>query len=195
MGVDLNENTLVERARQGDLDAFDELVLGYNTLVFRCAYLILQNEDDAAEAVQEGFIRAYRGLKLLRSLDQFRPWLLRIVKNEALRSFKARKRRREEPEDRSNSPVTAVFGEEMDVTQRDSQIDFWSAMGLLRPDDRAVVTSRYFLGLSEEEMATVLQCPRGTVKSRLHNALKRLRSIIERDFPELVPGTTKREMV
>ena len=91
----LDEKALVEQARRGDLDAFDELVRRYNAEAYRCAYLILRHEDDAAEATQEGFVRAYRGLSSLRSYDHFRPWLLRIIKNEALRHVSTRSRRRE----------------------------------------------------------------------------------------------------
>ena len=140
-------------------------------------------------------MRAYRELKSLRSPDKFGPWLLRIIKNEALRSVRVRKRRQEEPQDRSGVPVTTPLTAADEVVSRETQIDLWNALSLLRPDDRAVVTTRYYLGLNEEEMATVLECPRGTVKSRLHNALKRLRSVIERDFPELVPELAGRERV
>ena len=193
--ADLTDSALVQRARRGDLDAFDKLVLLYNTLTFRCAYLILRDEDDAAEAVQEGFVRAYRELKSLRSPDKFGPWLLRIIKNEALRSVRVRKRRQEEPQDGSGIPVTTPLTAADEVVSRETQIDLWNALSLLRPGDRAVVTTRYYLGLNEEEMATVLECPRGTVKSRLHNALKRLRSVIERDFPELIPEVAEGEKV
>ncbi|MFQ5874169.1 MAG: RNA polymerase sigma factor [Dehalococcoidia bacterium] len=186
---------LIERARQGDLDAFDELVLRYNTLTFRCAYLILRDEDDAAEAVQEGFVRAYRELKSLRAPDKFGPWLLRIIKNEALRSVRVRERRQKEAQKVLAAPVSNPLTPANGVVAKEIQMDLWNALSLLGPDDRAVVTTRYYLGLNEEEMATVLECPRGTVKSRLHNALKRLRSVIERDFPELVPGPVKREVV
>ena len=140
-------------------------------------------------------MRAYRELKSLRSPDKFGPWLLRIIKNEALRAARVRKRRQKETQGESVAPVTSPLSTADEVVSREIQIDLWNALSLLRPDDRAVVTSRYYLGLNEEEMATVLECPRGTVKSRLHNALKRLRSVIERDFPELVPEPAGRERV
>lgn len=180
---------LIQRACQGDLDAFDELVARHGAAAFRCAYLIVRNEDDAAEAVQEGLVRAFRQLRSLRSRPAFRSWLLRIIKNESLRLIEARQRRREVRLDVSvnltEGPETGAGG----MASKETQMDLWAALGLVSPQDRAVVTLRYYLGLNENEMATVLQCRRGTVKSRLHNALRRLGAIIQQSFPELIPGS------
>lgn len=182
---------LIQRARKGDLDAFDQLVARHDAIAFKCAYLIVRNEDDAAEAVQEAFVRAFRQLRSLRSVPAFRSWLLRIIRNESLRVIETQQRRREVRLDASTNLAEGQVTAADSIAYKENQMDLWAALGLLSSQDRAVVTLRYYLGFNEKEMATVLQCRRGTVKSRLHNALMRLGVIIQQGFPELIPGSAK----
>src|SRR3954470_18337158 len=79
----LAEEALVERARRGDAGAFEELVVAYQGVAFRTAYLIARDASDAEEAAQDGFVKAYRALGRFRAGSPFRPWLLAIVANEA----------------------------------------------------------------------------------------------------------------
>jgi RNA polymerase sigma factor (sigma-70 family) len=82
-GRPLAERQLVERARSGDRAAYEELVLAYGTVSFRTAYLLTGSAEDAEEAAQDGFVKAWRALPRFRPDEPFRPWLLRIVANEA----------------------------------------------------------------------------------------------------------------
>ena len=90
MGRPLTEHELVERARRGDANAFGELVREHEEIAFRTAVLITGSAAEAEEAAQEGFVKAYRGLRGFRAGEPLRPWLLTIVANEA------RNRRRSE---------------------------------------------------------------------------------------------------
>ena len=168
------EAALVERARQGDPDAFETLVLAYQSLAFRTAFLIAGDAADAEEAAQDGFVKAHRALGRFRSGEPFRPWLLTIVANEARNRRRARGRRaalalRARPlsDAPGEDPEEAVL-----ATERRQRL--LTAVERLRDDDRDVLACRYFLDLSETETAAALGIARGTVKSRTHRALARL---------------------
>ncbi len=150
---------------------------GYQEVAFRTAYLITGDASEAEEATQEAFVKAYRALGRFRSGARFRPWLLAIVANEARNQRRAATRRaglflrvaREDtPENSPSSPEAAVLAAE----RREELLE---ALRGLREEARWAIVCRYFLGLSEEETAAALGCARGTVKSRLSRAIRRLR--------------------
>ena len=168
------EEALVERACRGDPAAFEELVLAYQSLAFRTAFVIAGDATDAEEAAQDGFVKAHRALGRFRLGEPFRPWLLAIVANEARNRRRARGRRAAlmlraapEPGESGEDPEEAALG-----TERRTRL--LTAVEGLRDDDRDVLACRYFLELSEEETAVTLGIARGTVKSRTHRALSRL---------------------
>lgn len=140
------------------------------------AVLITDDAEEARDAAQEAFLKAYRALGRFRSGAPFRPWLLAIVSNEARNRRRAAGRRArlvlraaaEPPSAAPPSPETSVVAAE----RRDELL---LALDGLGEEGRGVISCRYFLGLSEEETAAVLGCPRGTVKSRLSRAIARLR--------------------
>jgi RNA polymerase sigma factor (sigma-70 family) len=174
-GRPLEERELVRRARRGDERAFAELVRLHQEIAFRIAYLIAGNE--AEDAVQDGVLKAWRALGRFRPGAPFRPWLLRIVANEARNRRRSSGRRdalalRAEREDVSGgaapSPETAVLA-------ADERERLLSALDGLPDDARLVLACRYLLELSEAETAVALGVRRGTVKSRTSRALERLR--------------------
>jgi len=168
------EEALVERARRGDPDAFETLVLAYQSLAFRTAFLIAGDAADAEEAAQDGFVKAHRALGRFRSGEPFRPWLLTIVANEARNRRRARGRRTALA--LRAGPLSDAPGEDPEeavlATERRQRL--LTAVERLRHDDRDVLACRYFLDLSETETAAALGIARGTVKSRTHRALARL---------------------
>ena len=176
----LTDAELVEQARAGAADAYDVLVRRYQELAFRTAYLITGDAADAEEVAQDGLTKAYYALDRFRTGSPFRPWLLQIVANEARNRRKSSWRRvqlalraaAEEPPGRAEpSPEGEVLAGE----QREALL---AALGGLRDDDRQVLAYRYFFDLNEAEMAIILNCARGTVKSRLSRALGRLRGLL-----------------
>ena len=178
-----NEAALVERAREGDVTAYGQLVERYQEVAFRVAYLITRSATDAEDAAQSGFLKAYAALGRFRTGAPLRPWLLRIVANEA------RNRRRHEWRQARLLPRLSAAerrgraersAEEMvlaDETHRDVADALWR----LRDEERLAIFTRYFLDLSEAEAAIVLGCPTGTVKSRLSRGLAHLRADLERE--------------
>lgn len=194
-GRPLEESTLIERAKVGDAAAYEALVGRHQDLAFRAAYLILGNAAEAEDAAQEGFVKAYYALDRFRAGAPFRPWLLRIVANEARNRRKAANRRanlarRAAGErlsgDAAPSPETAALAQER-------QAELLAAIDTLREEERLVVACRYFLSLSEAETADMLDLPKGTVKSRLSRALGRLRVALDAsDAPDTPPANRKR---
>ena len=149
----------------------------HGTVAFRTAWLITGSAADAEEAAQDAFIKAQRALDRFREPAPFRPWLLAIVANEARNRVRAAGRRatlalrvaeERRPGDAVPSPEAAL----LDSERREALL---AALSRLNENDQRAIACRYFLDLSEEEMAEVLECARGTVKSRLSRALERLR--------------------
>jgi RNA polymerase sigma factor (sigma-70 family) len=175
------EAELVGRASRGDVDAYEELVRWHQTLAFRVAWLITGSAADAEEAAQDAFVKAYRALGRFRKGAPFRPWLLRIVQNEARnrrRAVAGRERLalRVAEEHRQGG---AVPSPEAALLDSELRRDLLAALERLGERDRTAIACRYLLELSEAETATALDCPRGTVKSRLSRALDRLRAELE----------------
>ena len=171
------EADLVERARNGDVAAFEALVRAHQEVAFRTAWLVSGGSNDAEDAAQEGFVKAFAAMPRFRSGAQFRPWLLTIVANEARNRRRSAGRREalalrvsddSRPGDAAPSPESAVLASERRTA-------LLNGIEQLADNDREVVALRYLLELSEAETAAVLNVPIGTVKSRLSRALSRLR--------------------
>ena len=179
-GDPLAENVLVERARHGDVAAYGELVERYQQLAFRTAYAISGNAADAEEAAQDGFVKAFAALRRFRAGAPLRPWLLTIVSNEARNRRRSAGRRGRLVLRAADHHIAlgsgAIEGSDAEAAllEAERRADLAEALGALRESDRAVITCRYLLELSEEETACALGLRRGTVKSRLSRALGRL---------------------
>ena len=177
----LSESELLARAKRGDVGAYEQIVELHQTVAFRTALLLVHSAADAEEVAQDAFIKAYEALARFRSGAPFRPWLLRIVGNEARNRLASASRRaslelrvagERRADDAVPSPEAALLGSE----QRQELL---AALARLPDRDRVVISCRYLLELSEAETAAALRCRRGTVKSRLSRALGRLREELE----------------
>ena len=173
---------LLARLRGGDRDAYAELVTRHAPVAIRTAAL-LGAGGDAEDVVQEAFVKAYVALDRFRCGAPFRPWLLRIVANEARNLHRAsgrrvtRERRAWEQAmplllARPDDPADALLSAER-------QAALVRALAELSHAQRQVVTCRYLLDLDEAETCAVLGWPRGTVKSRLSRALAKLRDVLD----------------
>ena len=177
----LTDGELVALAKGGDTTAFDALVRRHQGVAQRAAWLITGSSEEAADATQEGFVKAWNALDRFRDDLEFRPWVIRIVVNTARNRRRSawrfdalRTRAAALPAPVAQSAEDAA----MAATQYDALI---AAMACLGARDREVLACRYLLELSEAETAQVLDCAAGTVKSRLSRALVRLRTQIEGD--------------
>ncbi len=186
------EQDLIVRAQRGEVAAYEALVTQYETLAFRAAYLITHDADEAADAAQDGFLRAYKALRSFKLGQPFRPWLLRIVTNLALNRIKSSQRRQGMTDRFTQQAVVESDHLTIEgiVAQRAQSQRLLQAVNKLDRDQQTLIALRYFLELSEDEVAQTLNVPIGTVKSRTHRTLARLRSIIQNEFPDLVEMTT-----
>ena len=183
----MGDSELIGRARMGDGAAWESLVSAQQEAVFRLAYLLLGDAQEAEDVAQETFVRAFRALDRFDAdrSSSIRPWLLSIAANLS------HNRRR------SIGRYLAALGRF--VQARPEQVSYigertaqqweaetlWQAVKRLKPNEQEVVYMRYFLDLSEAEMASAMGVAPGTVKSRLHRALQRLRGVVDQEFPAL----------
>jgi RNA polymerase sigma-70 factor (ECF subfamily) len=175
-GRPLEDAELIERARRGEVVAYEELVRRYEAVAVRTAHLIAP-DTDAEDAAQEAFVKAWAALPRFFPGRPFRPWLLRIVANEARNRRRSAGRREELALRAADRPSDdAAPSPEAAVVSAESRAALLAAVNRLRDDDREVIAARYFLDLSEADTAEALGLPRGTVKSRLSRALGRLRA-------------------
>jgi RNA polymerase sigma factor (sigma-70 family) len=172
----LEDAKLAERAREGDIAAYERLVRMHQAVAFRAAYLVTGDASEAEDAAQEAFVKAYRALGRFRPGAPFRPWLLAIVSNEARNRRRASGRRANLAlRAAEEATVLAPPSPEAAAVAAERREELLALIGGLSEGDRTVISCRYFLELSEEETAATLGCARGTVKSRLSRALGRLR--------------------
>jgi RNA polymerase sigma-70 factor (ECF subfamily) len=169
----LDETELVERATAGDVDAFERLVVLHQRAAVQVAYVIAG--PDAEDEAQEAFVKAFRALSRFRSGSPFRPWLLRIVANEARNHRRSATRRAGLALRLADRPAAIERSPEDVVLGALSRAELVAAVSGLPERDRLTLAYRYFVGLSEAEMAVAMSCRPGTVKSRLARALSRLR--------------------
>jgi len=169
-----DERNLIRRSCAGDLTAFESLVRAHQDRVYNLAYRVTGNHEDAADAAQEAFVRAFQALPRFRGDSSLATWLHRIATNAALDLVRRRPDLPpvELPADRPSRDDPAAEVHRREVNRR-----VHAAVGRLPADYRVVVVLRDFQGLAYEEIAKRLQVPVGTVRSRLsrgRDALRRL---------------------
>jgi len=193
----MDETALIQLAAQGDLDAFNRLVLTYQDLAFNLAYRMLSDEDAAADAAQAAFISAYRSLASYRG-GSFRAWVLRMVTNQCYDELRRRKRHPQTPLE----PVSDEDGEEIEspywladsapspeeaLDQRELERAVQHCLEGLPPDFRAAIVMVDLEGLDYQEACTAVGTPIGTIKSRVARARLKLRECLQ-GFGELLPA-------
>jgi RNA polymerase sigma-70 factor (ECF subfamily) len=183
--VGSSDEELVRRARDGDREAFRELVERYQRKIASLALGMLRDREDALDVVQEAFTKAYRSLDRFKGDAGFYTWVYRIAMNLCI-DHQRRDAKAPQPlsESRNGDGGEDRLGALPDATEhgdpyrraRDAEIarGVSEAIGELTPEHRAVIVLREVEGLSYEEISQVLECPKGTVMSRLHYARRQL---------------------
>ncbi|MBT2687486.1 sigma-70 family RNA polymerase sigma factor [Bacillus sp. ISL-47] len=160
---------LVLKAKEGDDEAFLQIISMLKIDLYKTALSYLRNEEDALEAIQEVTFRAYKGLKELKEASYFKTWLIRIMINYCNDTLKRQKR--------------MVLNEDLLLTMGKSEshslIEIQDAMQALDERSREILTLKYFHDLKIKDIAGTLDCPEGTVKTWLNKALKSLREKLE----------------
>lgn len=181
----MEETEALECLKRGDINGLEPLVKRYQIKALRVAYLIVRDRQLAEDIVEEAFLRVFDRIHQFDSTRAFEPWFLKIVINMARRAVGQRKRHiifwGEEGYQRRNTqnPGPDIRTLEENIERADLLQALWLALGRLDVDQRAALVQRYYLGLSEAEIASRAQSPLGTIKWRLHMARKSLRHLLQ----------------
>jgi len=178
----LEDDRLVDRCQDGDLEAFNKLVLKYQDRVFDTVYRMVADYEDARDLAQDCFLKAFLAIGEFRGQSSFYTWLFRIAVNCALsqRRRAARQERYvvahyETPEELGPAAASEDGDPSRLVQQEEERATVIEALRCLDPDHRAVIVLKDIEGVDYGQMAEILECPRGTVKSRVHRARQALR--------------------
>ena len=186
--MERTEALLIDNLREGDETALAPLVEKYKRMVHRLALQITKNHEDANDVMQETFIKVYQSIHTFRQEAAFETWIYRIAVNEALNFVKRRERRRESP--LSTTEISeydpsirqkAEMANDPQINAEKTELRHWvtKAVNSLSLKHRIVVILHELEGLTHAEIASILNCSEGTVRSRLHYARKQLRSLLK----------------
>jgi RNA polymerase sigma-70 factor (ECF subfamily) len=184
------DSALVSRIRAGERDAFAVLVRRHGAVARRTAVLLGAGAD-ADDVVQEALVKAYRALGGFRDGAAFRPWLLRIVANETRNAQRSGRRRADRERSPAAVPDALLPGAEVAVDPAERAVAgerldrLWRQVRALPEPYRRILVCRFLLDLDEAETAQVLGVSKGTVKSRTHRALRKLRALVDGPPAEL----------
>jgi RNA polymerase sigma-70 factor (ECF subfamily) len=193
----MNEEALVQAAKQDDLDAFNRLVLEYQQPVFNVALRMLNDMDAADDAAQQAFISAYQKLNTFRG-GSFKAWLMRIVTNKCYDMLRHKKRHPtqsidENPYDPDEDYESASMLESNDLSPEDQvavnelEAAVQHCIEDLPPEFKAAVVLVDLQGMNYQEAADITRAPLGTIKSRLARARMNLQDCLHK-FKELLPA-------
>lgn len=186
--MERTEALLIDHLREGDETALAPLVDKYKRMVHRLALQITKNYEDANDVMQETFIKVYQSIHTFRQEAAFETWVYRIAVNEALNFVKRRERRRESPlctTDESEYDPSVRYKAELandpQINAEKTELRHWvtKAVNSLSLKHRIVVILHELEGLTHAEIASILNCSEGTVRSRLHYARKQLRTLLK----------------
>ena len=179
------EDDAIGALRRGVIDGLASLVGMHQLKALRTAYGILGDRAAAEDVVAEAFLRVFERIATFSPGRAFEPWFYRIVVNLAL-DLRRRTRRAEKAAATAPEPAAA-----WDVEGLEERVTLAGLLGTMPPEERAVLVLRYYLDLDEASIATVVGCPVGTVKSRLHRARLRLRARIEDQQDGWLPAASR----
>jgi RNA polymerase sigma-70 factor (ECF subfamily) len=181
----IDERALIQRCIAGDAAAFEPLVEKYRQRVWRLAYQVLHDREEAWDVAQEAFVRAFHSLPSFRGQSAFYTWLFRITVNVATDRHRQRGAQarafgpeRVTEEEWARTTPDPGGGPEQQAARKEQRERIRSALDALPPKARTIIMLSDVEGLSYREIAEVLNCPIGTVMSRLHNARKRLKTLL-----------------
>ena len=196
------EYAVIQRVRNGDPDAYEELVLANQKQVYHLALKMLGNEQDALDVAQEAFLKAYRSLDGFRADSKFSVWLYRLTSNLCIDFLRSRNRRPTvslsvEDEDGEEKELTIPderFSPQEELERKELRRAVRKGLAALPEEYREILLLRELSGLSYTEIAQTLQIEEGTVKSRIFRARKKLCAILLKDgnilesLPSIIHG-------
>ena len=182
----MDEEQAIQRLKNGDIVGLEILVARYQLKAVRTAYLITSDPDLAEDIVQDTFIKIIRSINGFDTTRPFEPWFLRCVINASIKIMRRTAHQTPVNEETGEMELARLFEQsesvEAQIESREVQNQLWDAIQRLSTRQRAVIVQRYYLGMSETEMAQDANSAIGTIKWLLNAARKRLRSMLLRDI-------------
>ena len=192
----MEETKLINAAKKGDMQAFNQLVLTYQEAVYNCAYRMLSDPAGAADITQDTFITSFRNIKKFKN-GSFKAWLLRVATNKCIDEFRRQKRHPNtalepvtEDDDTFDSPYWLADPQmqpEEQLSQNELNQAIQDCLSCLPEDFRTIVVMVDMQEMNYEETSQIAGLPLGTIKSRLSRARRRLQDCLQR-FSELLPS-------
>ena len=190
----MDETTAIYKAQQGDLAAFNQLVMAYQGTAYNVAYRVMGNSETAADACQDAFLKAYKSIKQYEG-GSFKSWLFRIVTNTCYDHLRYKKRRpatsledmTDNPDEHNTHLVSDIEAPEDRVLRGELNDLIQLGINQLPEDQRLVLVLSDVQGMAYKEIAEIIDQPLGTVKSRLSRGRRRLRDFLL-EQKELLPG-------
>ena len=185
--TDRREKELIAKAKQGDMQAFEELILKHEKIVYNVALRMMNHSEDAKDISQEVFLKAYRNIKNFDERSMFSTWLYRITTNTCIDEMRKRKGKQnysleEELENEDGSMQRQIADEgdtpEESLMRGEEKGEILQALDTLSEEHRAAIILRDVKGLSYEEISEIIELPMGTVKSRISRARNQLKNEI-----------------
>lgn len=184
-----NDKILLEKAKSGDINAFEKLVEAYQRKVYNIAFRMIGSPDDAYDLAQEVLIRIYKSIGGFKEQSSFSTWVYRITTNVCLDEIRKRKLKRTVSLDQDIKLDDSEVKREIEsddpppdelAAKKEIKRTVTEAIGLLNEEHRTVIVLRDIQGFSYEEIAKIINCPEGTVKSRINRARQALKIILEK---------------
>ena len=175
----MDEHILIQKVKKGDKEAFKSLFLANKDKVYRFVRPMINKLEDVDEIVIDVFCKAFHDIKNFKEKCKFSTWLYRIAKNTSIDYFRKKKREAintSKYQEYANQSDIQKSLEKFEITERENII--WGAIEKIDPENRDMIKYVFFEGLKQEEIAELLDIQIGTVYSRLHNAKKKLKSIL-----------------
>ena len=185
--TDRREKELIAKAKQGDMQAFEELILKHEKIVYNVALRMMNHSEDAKDISQEVFLKAYRNIKNFDERSMFSTWLYRITTNTCIDEMRKRKGKQnysleEELENEDGSMQRQIADEgdtpEESLMRGEEKGEILQALDTLSEEHRVAIILRDVKGLSYEEISEIIELPMGTVKSRISRARNQLKNEI-----------------
>lgn len=173
----MSEEELIRLSQSGDWDAFEALLECYRALLSRTAFLTTRDRGTAQDVLQEALVQVWRDLPSYRHHGSFKAWMLKILLNKARKHYRKKQVDTVALEKAIEAPESSDGPEEILEREEEARL-MRQALELLSPNHREVLVLRYYNDLTVPEIARVLACREGTIKSRLSRALRRLERIL-----------------
>lgn len=183
-----SEKELIEKAKSGDVEAFEKLIEGCQKKVFNIAFRMIGNYDDASELAQEVFLKAYKSIKNFKGDSLFNTWIYKVTTNVCLDEIRKRKNKKvislDEDIEYDGSEIKRQIkdetpGPELTAESNELKKAVNESINVLPEDYKTVIILRDIQGFSYEEISNIINCPEGTVKSRINRARQALKKILQ----------------